>query len=111
VLAERVAVRAGYFRDRPLERLIVEGVDLPACPAYEVMVMLAAGLGGFETGEALTEVDAVDETQLGELVERSVHARNSDGAVLGPEPVEDVLGRDAAALLGQVCDHGLAGGA
>ena len=82
VLAERVAVGAGDRRDRALERRIVERVDLRARAADEVMVVLAARVRRLETREPLTQVDTVDEPQLGQLVERAVDARDPDAATL-----------------------------
>ena len=43
----------------------------------------AAGVRGLEARDAVAEVDAMDEAQVGELIEHPVDARDADGAALG----------------------------
>jgi hypothetical protein len=107
VLVERVAVPAGDPVNGPFEVEVVERIHLPALAAHEVVVMLAAGMGGLETGDAVTEVDPAHETKVGELVERPIDAGDADRAALGTQPVEELLRRDAAVLGGQIRDHGV----
>lgn len=93
VLAQRVAVSPRDPAQRALESEVVERVDPAALAADEVMVMLAAGMSGLEARDALAEVDAMHEAQVGELVEHPVDARDSDGTAFRAQAVEELLRR------------------
>jgi hypothetical protein len=105
VLVERVAVPASDPVNGPFEVEVVERIHLSALAADEVVVMLAAGMSGLETGDTVAEVDPAHEAKVSELVEHPVDARDADRAALGTQPVEELLRRDAAVLGGQVRDH------
>jgi hypothetical protein len=87
VLVERVPAIAGHARERTLEGAVVEGLDLAARAADEVMVVLAPGKRRLEPAHAIGEVDAMNESQGGELVEDSIHGRDADGRPLGAKAV------------------------
>lgn len=108
MVTERIAVRTGDCRDRVLERRVVERVHLAAAPADEMVVVLASRLGRLEAGEPLAEVDAVDEAELGQLIERPVDARDPNSAAVRAEAVKDLLSRHATRLIGEVRNHRLA---
>lgn len=61
MLVEGIPVRARDSTDGTLEIGVVERLDLPAAPADEMMVMLAARMGGLEAGETFAQVDAAHE--------------------------------------------------
>lgn len=109
MVIEHEAVHARDPVERLLESGIVERVDLSALPAHEMMVMLATGMRGLEARDALTEVDPMDEAQVGELLEHPVHACDADSATVSSKPVEELLCREATVLRGQKADHGVAG--
>jgi hypothetical protein len=71
---ERVVIGTGDSVDGSLEHRVVEGLDLAAGSANEVVVVLAAGVGGLETGNPVAKFDAMNEPQPGKLVESAVHA-------------------------------------
>jgi hypothetical protein len=108
VLGELVPLGARDALERVFERVVVELVDAAAPVAHEVVMVRAARLRRFEAGAPVTEVDAMDESQLVQLLEDSVDARDSDGAAVGAEPVEQLLGRETAVLLGEVTEDGVA---
>jgi hypothetical protein len=106
VLLERVAELPGGPLERPLERCIAERLDLSAVVADQVVVMMIVGSRRLEPGDAVAGVDALDEAELGERVERPVDACDPDGAPLGGDPVVDLLGRPAAVLVVEILDDG-----
>ena len=72
-----------------------------------VAVVLAAGVGGLEAGDAV-DVDAVHELELGEHVQGPVDAGQADGAAAAAQPVVDLLRAQAAVLAGEEGEHLLA---
>src|SRR5579864_997973 len=105
---------AGFALDlvqRALELRVGEGLDLAAVCADEMVMVLAVGLDGLVARGRRADVDALDEAVAGQLLERSVDARDPDLPALCAQPVEDLLGGDAAALAAEQLDHGAAGGA
>src|SRR5688500_12484559 len=110
VLLHRVAEAPGGARERPLEPVVDEGLDPAAAVADEmVMVMLAARR--LEPRDPVADVDALDEPQCRQRLERAVDARDADGAAGGADPVVDLLRRQAAALLVEELHHGAPGAA
>jgi zinc transport system substrate-binding protein len=71
--------------------------------------VLAAGVGGLESGDAVAEVDTMHEFHVGELVERAVDAGQPDGAIPGSELIEELLRRETAALRLELSDDRLPG--
>jgi hypothetical protein len=69
-----------------------------------VVVVLTTREGRLEARRAAAEVDAVDETALGQLVERAIDARDTDAIPLGAQSIEELLRGDAAVLRGEVAD-------
>jgi hypothetical protein len=70
-----------------------------------VVVVLAAGVGRLVAGDAV-DVDAVDELELGEHVERAVHAGQPDRLAAVPaQAVVDLLGAEDAVLAGEQREH------
>jgi zinc transport system substrate-binding protein len=111
VLVELVSVRTGDAENRALERDIVEGVDLAATSADEVVVMQPARQRRFEARDALAEIDSVHQAELGQLLEHAVDACETYRAPLGPQAVEELLRRDAAVLGCEIRDDRVAGSA
>src|SRR3954447_14939991 len=77
--------------DELLELRILERVEPAAAVADRVVVVLAAGVGGLVAGGAV-DVDAAHEPEPRQHVDRAVHARKPDAALLAAEPVVDRLG-------------------
>jgi zinc transport system substrate-binding protein len=104
VCGHRVAAAVGDSRDGGLERRILERLDLAAVVAHEVVMMVAAGVRRLEPGDAVAEVDPLDEPELRHALERPVHARDPDSASAGAHLVVDLLSRKAAVLLAEEFD-------
>ena len=92
-----------------LERLFETGIGerlhLAAVVADQVMVVLPIQVGRLEAGDPVTELDPLHESELDELIECAVDARDPDAATLPADSVEDLLRRSAARLCSQVLDH------
>lgn len=108
MLLERVAELPGGSFECPLEGCVRERLDLPAVVADQVVVMVMVGPHRLEARDPVAGVHTLDEAQLGERVERAVHARDADSASVGRDPVVDLLGRPAAVLAVEVLDDGAA---
>lgn len=104
MLLERVAEAPGRPLERALERLVRERLDLAAPVADQMVMMLVIAPRRLEAGDPVTGVHTLDETELGERVERSVDARDPDRVSRGRNPVVDLLGRAAAVLAVEVLD-------
>ena len=89
----------GDALDRRLEHGVLERLDLPAVVADEMVMMIAAGVGGLEACDAVSEVDALDEAQVGHAVERAVHACDSDPSPARTDAVVDLVRRETTVLL------------
>lgn len=111
MLREPVSVPVGNPLEPPLEGEIVEGLDLPARIADEVVVVRAVRVRRLEPGDAVAEVDPMDESEVGELLEDPVDARDADLPPLAPQGVEELLRGAAALLSGEVGDDLVARGA
>ena len=92
--------------DRALERRVVERLDLAAVVADEVMVVLVPGAHRLVAGDAVAEVDALEQALLDEAVDRAVDAREPDRRAARGERLVDLLRAAAALLLVEVLDHG-----
>ena len=92
--------------DRALERRVVERLDLAAVVADEVMVVLVPGAHRLVAGDAVAEVDALEQALLDEAVDGAVHAREPDRRAARGERLVDLLRAAAAVLLVEVLDHG-----
>src|SRR3954454_12958655 len=98
VPAHGVAEALADAVDEPFELRIRENVALPAALADGVMVMLAAGMRGLEAGGAV-DVEAMDEAERRQHLERAVDAREARRpAVGGTEAIMDLLSAQAAVL-------------
>jgi hypothetical protein len=75
------------------------------------MVVFAAFVNRFEASRAGTDVDALDEAVLAQLLEHAVDARDPDAAALGSQLIEDLLGGQAAVLAAEELDDRTPGGA
>ncbi len=104
MLGELVAAGAGDLLQRLLEAGVVEHLDAPALVAHEVVVVLAPGKRGLEAGHAAAEVDAVNETELGQPLEHAVDACDPDLAAVGSQAVEQLLRGHTAVLALEVRD-------
>jgi hypothetical protein len=94
----------GHSLDRGLEGRILEGLDLATVVADQVMVMVAAGKGGFEARDSVAEVDALDEAESVEALERPVHTCDSDAWSSRAQAVMDLLGGQTAPLSAEEVD-------
>ena len=74
-------------------------------------MMVAARVCGLVAGDAVADVDALHEAEVGELVDGAIDARDPHSAAVRTDPVEDLLGGETAALLAEVLHHGRAGAA
>src|SRR4051794_35002861 len=90
-----------------LELWVLERVEAAAAVADRVVMVLAAGVGGLVAGGAV-DVDAADEAESCEHVDRAVDARQPDAALRRAQAVVDGLGAEAALLAGEQAEHLLA---
>jgi hypothetical protein len=109
VRVDDVAEVAGQAFELTLEPLVLEGDDLAAAAADEMVMVVAAGVDGLIAGDAGAEVDPLHEPQRDEQVERAVDARDPDATVTETQTVEDLLRGEAAVLLGEKLDDRDAG--
>jgi zinc transport system substrate-binding protein len=98
VPADGVAAASRDSLERPLERGILERLDLPAVVAHEVVVMLPTRMGRLESRDAVAEIDALHETELVQALEGAIDARDPDSHLPRPHPLVDLLCRYAAVL-------------
>lgn len=99
-----VPTAAGNALDRIFECRVLERLDLPAVVAYEVVVMLAAGVGVLEARDPVAQIHALCEAELVQAFERAVDARDADARTLRAHGVVDLLCRQAAALAPEELD-------
>jgi zinc transport system substrate-binding protein len=97
--------------ERQFERVVGKRFDLAAVVADEVVVVIASGVSGLVAGDAVADVDPLDEAEVGEAVEHAVDARDPDAPALGADPVMDLLRRAAAGLAAEVLDDAPPGAA
>ena len=83
----------------------MERLDLAAALADEVMVVLVPGADRLVAGDAVAEVDALEQALLDEAVDRAVDAREADRRAARGERLVDLLRAAAALLLVEVLDH------
>ena len=105
----RVAHSALDSVNRLLELRVLERLDLAAVVTHEVVMVLSRREHGLVAGSTGADVDPLHETLLAKQIEDAVNARDADGAPLVPEPVEDLLRRQAAVLAAQQLDDGAPG--
>ena len=106
MLLERVSETTCRSFERLLERFVRERLDPAAVVADEVMVVVGVGVRRLEPCDPVADVDALHEPQLGERLERPVHARNAGHSAARVDAVVDLLRRPAAVLLREVLDDG-----
>lgn len=102
-----VVIGTGHSVDGFLKRRVIEGLDLAAGAANEVVMVLPAGVGGLEAGHAMPKLDAVNQPQLRKLVERAVDAGDPNRPPFRTQPIEELLRGEAAVLGGEMLDHGV----
>ena len=105
---ERRRLREGV--DRSLEPIVAKGFHPSAVAAHEVVMVIAARLRGLELCSAGAEIEAVDEPELRQGLERTVDARKSDSRSSQANLLMDRGRREAATLVGDDVDHGSSGG-
>lgn len=109
VRGDDVPASVGDALDRRLERRVRERLHLPAVVADEVVMMLAVVVVRLlEAGDAVAEVDALDEPERGHPVERAVDTRDPDARAACAGVVVQFLRREAALLLTEDLDDHLA---
>jgi hypothetical protein len=94
--------------DRALEGRVVEGFDLAALGAHEVVMMLARFAQRLVARDPVADVDPAHEADCVERLEDAVDAREADAAF---ERFVHVRCRAAAVLPVEQADHRDAGGA
>src|ERR1700744_4251212 len=94
--------------DGPPEAGVVEGDELTALGAEEVMVVLAAGLQRLKASLALTDEHALGEAALDQEIEGGLDAGAGDGPPVGAQPVLDLRRAQRAPLLAQQIDDRVA---
>ncbi len=68
-------------------------------------MVVAAGQQRLVARRAVADLEAGDQAQRGQQLERAVDARDADAPVAPAQPVVDLLRREAAVLLGQQLHH------
>ena len=91
VVLDASAQPLGDLVDRPLQRGVVERDQPPAAVAHEVMVVLARRVGHLVAGDAVAEVEPLDQLVVVEQLERAVHARAADRALARGGAAQRVL--------------------
>jgi hypothetical protein len=104
VRVHHIAELAAESLEGFLQVLVLEGNNLAAGIADEVVVMVAARVGKLVAGDASPDVELLDELHAREDIEDSVDARDSGVPTAGAKLVKDLLGREAAILVGQELD-------
>ena len=99
-----VSAPVGDSLDRRFERGVFERLDLPAVVADEMVVMVAARVRRLEARDSVSQVDALDEAQVGHAVERAVDARDPDPSAARADAIVDLVRREAAVLLAEQLD-------
>ena len=94
-----VPAPVGDSLDRRLERGVLERLDLSAVVADEVVMVVAAGVGGLEARDSVSQVDALNEAQVGHAVEGAVDARDPDPSAARANAIVDLVCREATVLL------------
>jgi hypothetical protein len=88
---DRVAAPVCDALDRCFERRILERLDLAAVVADEVVVMISAGVCRLEAGDAVAEVDALDEPEPVEPFERAIDTCDADARSCVAQALVDLL--------------------
>jgi hypothetical protein len=104
VRIDHVAEVAGQALELPLEPLVLEGDDLAAVAADEMVMVVAARVNGLVASDPGAEVDPLHEPKRDEEVERAVDTRNPDATITETQTVEDLLRGEAAILPGEKLD-------
>ena len=98
MLLHGVAEPSGSAGERLFEGRIRERLDPAAVVADEVVMVLVLAAERLEPRDPVADVDALDEPQVGERVERPVDACDADRTTLRDDAVVDLLRRAAAIL-------------
>jgi hypothetical protein len=104
VAGDVVAPATGDALERGLERRIRELLDLSALAADEMVVMVAARVGGLVARDAVTEVNPLDEPEGVKALEGAIDARDTHPSAARTHAVVDLLGREAAVLAAEELD-------
>jgi hypothetical protein len=111
VRGDLVAEASRESFERLLEGGVLEGDDATAIVTDEMVVVLAVGVSGFVTGDAVADVDPLDEPFAAELLENPVDARYADASAVRAQLVEDLLRGQATVLATEKLDDCAAGDA
>ena len=96
---------------RALELGVGERLHLAAGVADHVVVMVLAAARGLVAGAVLTDLDAAEHADAGELVEHAVDRRAGHRAAAGAQLVLDLVGAQRALLTVEQLDDRRAGAA
>jgi hypothetical protein len=108
VPCDGVAAALLDITEHALEPLVGERLDAAAVVADDVMVVLDRVAHRLEPRHAVSEVDALGQPLLRELVENAVHAGEPDPLAAGNQLTMDLLRSDTAVLRVQELDHACA---
>jgi hypothetical protein len=100
-------------RDRPLQRWVVERDKLAALVADHVVVVLAGRVDDLVSGDAVAEVQAIDQIMVLEEIEDAVDACAADrprAASCGAEGILYLERAQGAVLAGEKLDERVPGG-
>lgn len=92
-----------------LQRCVLEGDHAAAVAADRVVMMVAVGLDALVTSHSASDLDAAEQTEFLELLERPVDARAPDSGATLAQFVVKIQGRDRAIVAGKRLDNGGAG--
>lgn len=109
MLLHGVAEAPGRADERSLQACVGERLDPTAVVAYEVVMVMAVAARRLEPRDPVPDVDALDESQRREGLERAVDACDADGAARRADSVVDLLRGEAAALLVEELDDAASG--
>jgi hypothetical protein len=87
------------------EALVGERLDLPASVTDEVVMVVSLASSRFEACDAVTEVEPLQETGLGERVKDPIDAREAYRSSRSAQLIVDLLSAEAARLRLEEADH------
>jgi hypothetical protein len=104
VSSDHVAMASCDAGERRLQRRVLEGLDLAAVVAHQVVVVHSVGVRRLEAGDAVAEIDALNEPELREALERPIDARDTDTRAARAKAVVDLLRGNATGLATEEVD-------
>ena len=100
---------AGDIGDCVLQRGVLEGHHAAAVATDGVMMMVAVGLDALVADHSASDLDAQNQAELLELLERPVNARTPNPGATLAQFVVEIQSRDRAIVAGKRFDNGCPG--